>query len=317
MDRIGAMQAFVKVIETGGFSAAARRLNISTSRVTMHVKSIEDQLGVLLLNRSTRKVSATETGHGYYERCIQILADIAEAEEIAQVSQIKPQGILRLNVAQPIPPVIAAPLAEFGALYPDASVRLTVTSRIVDLIEEGFDLAIRITPVNDSSLIRRQLATYRMVICGAPDYFARHGQPEHPAQLVNHNCLFFYDALWSKEWHFGTQAQEQVVRLSGNMETNSVVSLRTAAVLSQGLICAPAFMVEAELNSGRLIPILTEFSRSEFSIDALYPNRRHLAPKVRCFIDILLKHFREMDRSGSHARLGLEKVIDAFPAMTA
>ncbi|HEY3791087.1 MAG TPA: LysR family transcriptional regulator [Bradyrhizobium sp.] len=317
MDRFGAMNAFTKVVETGGFSAAARRLNSSTSRVTVQVKSIEDQLGVLLLNRSTRKVSPTEIGHAYYEHCVHILSDIEDAEQIVQASQIKPRGILRLNVAQSIPAVIAGPVVEFGALYPDASVRLTVTSAMVDLIEEGFDLAIRVAPVHDSSLIRRQLATYRMVICGAPDYFARHGRPEQPADLMRHNCLFFYDAFWGKEWHFGYPEREEIVRLSGNMETNSVVALRMAAVSGQGLICAPAFMVEAELNSGQLVPVLTDVLRAEFSIDALYPNRRHLPPKVRCFIDILLKHFRAKDRSNPHESLGTENAIGVFPEMTA
>jgi DNA-binding transcriptional LysR family regulator len=293
MDRLTAMTTFVKVVENGGFSAASRRLNISPSIVTTHVKSLEDRLGALLLNRSTRKISLTEIGRAYFERCVHILSEIAEADEVAGASQMKPRGVLRLNVAQAIPPVIATPLAEFAVRYPDASVHLTVTSRMVDLIEEGYDLAIRITPVNETSLILRRLARYRMVVCGSPNYFARWGRPEHPTDLAGHNCLLFYDSLWGREWHFTGPEGEQTVRLSGDMETNSVATLRLAAVLGQGLICAPSFMVAADLKSGQLVPILTKFLPFEFSVDALYPHRRHLSAKVRSFIDLATEHFRD------------------------
>jgi DNA-binding transcriptional LysR family regulator len=293
MDRLTAMTSFVKVVENGGFSAAARRLDLSASMVTMHVKSLEDRLGVLLLNRSTRNVSPTEVGQAYYERCVQILGEIDEANQLAQSSQLKPRGVLRLNVAQAIPAAIAPPMAEFVALYPDVSVRMTVTSRMVDLIEEGFDLAIRLAPAHDSSLIVRRLAAYRMVVCGSPDYFARRGRPKRPAELTGHNCLLFYDSRWGKEWRFAGPSGEETVRVSGDLATNSIVALREASILGQGLICAPRFMVDAELKAGRLDSVLAEFMPFEFSIDALYPNRRYVAAKVRSFIDLLAKHFHE------------------------
>ena len=297
MDRLSAMSSFVKVVEDGGFSAAARRLDISTSVVTTHVKSLEDRLGVLLLNRSTRKVSLTEVGQAYYERCVQILSEIDDADQIAESSQMKPRGVLRLNVAEAIPPVLAAPLAEFGTLYPDASVRVSVTSRMVDLIEEGFDLAIRVIPVSDSSLIVRRLASYRFVVCGAPGYLARHGRPERPAELVDHNCLLFYDSPWGKEWRFAGPEGEQIIRVSGNLQTNNVVALRSAAILGQGLISAPLFMVASDLKAGALVPILTRFLTTESSVDAIYPNRRYVAAKVRTFIDVVAKHFHEANWS--------------------
>jgi DNA-binding transcriptional LysR family regulator len=293
MNRLTAMTSFVKVVENAGFSAAARRLDLSTSVVTMHVKSLEDRLGVLLLNRSTRNVSPTEVGQAYYERCLQILGEIDEADEIAQSSRLKPRGVLRLNVAQPIPAVIAAPLAKFVSLYPDVSVRMTVTSRTVDLIEEGYDLAIRIAPPSDSRLIIRRLAAYRMVVCGAPSYFAQRGRPEQPADLARHNCLLFYDSPWGKEWRFAGPNGEETVRVSGDLETNSIVALRQAAVLGQGLICAPGFMVDAELSTGQLVAVLAASLPFELSIDALYPSRRYVAAKVRSFIDALAKHFHQ------------------------
>jgi DNA-binding transcriptional LysR family regulator len=295
MDRLTTITSFVKVVENSGFSAAARRLNISPSLVTTHVKVLEDELGVLLLNRSTRKVSLTEVGHSYYEHCVHILAELEEANEIAQASQAKPRGVLRLNVAQAIPPLIATPMAEFVALYPDVAVRLTVTSRMVDLIEEGYDLTLRLIPVRDSSLIVRHLTNYRMVVCGAPSYFERRGRPQRPAELEKHNCLLFYDSLWGKDWHFSGPDGELSVHISGDLETNSVVSLRSAALLGQGLMCVPIFMVASDLKSGALVPILSEFMPFEFSMDALYPNRRYVAAKVRYFIDLLGKHFRHVN----------------------
>jgi DNA-binding transcriptional LysR family regulator len=293
MDRLAAMTSFVKVVENGGFSAAARRLDISTSIVTTHIQSLEGLLGVRLLNRSTRKVGLTEVGQAYYERCVQILSDIDEANQIAEATQIKPRGVLRLNVAYAVPPVIAPSIAEFVALYPEASVRVTMTSRMPDLIEEGFDLSIRVVAASDSNLIVRHLGTYRWVVCGSPSYFASHGQPQHPAELVHHNCLMFYDSPLGRSWRFEGPEGEQVLSLSGNVEANDGESLLQTAILGQGLVCFPSFMVASELKSGQLLPVLSKFLRAESHIDAFYPHRRHLSAKVRSFIDLVAKNFRE------------------------
>ena len=205
MDRVSCMLSFVKVVENGGFSAAARQLHNSTSVVTTHVKFLEDRLGVRLLNRSTRSVSLTEAGQAYYDRCVEILCEIEDAEEAAQLLQAKPRGTLRLNVAPAVPALIAPSIAEFRALCPDVSIHLAATSRMVNLIEEGFDLAIRFVAIADSSLILRRLATFQLVVCGSPEYLARHGQPEHPSELSKHNCLIYYDSSFGKdgkEWRF-------------------------------------------------------------------------------------------------------------------
>jgi DNA-binding transcriptional LysR family regulator len=292
MDRLSAMTSFVKVVENGGFSAAARRLDISTSIVTTHIQALEDLLGVRLLNRSTRKVSLTDVGQAYYERCVQILSDIEEANQIAEATQIKPRGILRLNVASAVPPVIAPSIAEFVALYPDTSVRVTMTSRMPDLIEEGFDLSIRVAPASDLNLIVRHLGTYRWMVCGAPSYFASHGRPQHPAELAQHNCLIYYDSPWGRAWEFAGPDGKQVVSLSGNLEANDGEALRQAGILGQGLVCVPSFMVADQLKSGQLLPILQKFLPAESHIDAFYPHRRHLSAKVRSFIDLVTKNFR-------------------------
>src|SRR5580704_6252419 len=175
MDRITSMTTFVKVVDAGGFSAAARALSISPSVVTNHIQSLEERLGVRLLNRSTRKVNLTEVGHAFYDRCVRIIAELDDAEQVAEALQSKPRGNLRLNTAVAIPPIIAPVIAEYVALYPEASVSVVATGRMVDLVEEGFDLAIRVTPIPTSSLIVRHLASYRFAVYGAPDYFASRG----------------------------------------------------------------------------------------------------------------------------------------------
>ena len=299
MDRVSSMLSFVKVVEQGGFSAAARQLNLATSVVTTHVKSFEERLGVRLLNRTTRSVSLTEAGRAYYERCVQILSEIEDAEEAAQVLQSKPRGILRLNTSPGMPQLIAPSIAEYSGLYPDVTVHLAATSRMLDLVEEGFDLAIWYAAVADPSLIVRRLAHYRMIICASPEYLAKHGRPEHPSELTEHDAVIFYDAptlgKHGREWQFTGPDGDFSVQLSGTLETNSSIAFRGAAVHSQGIILAPAPLMFDDLRAGVLVPILSEFLPKQFSIDALYPNREHLPAKVRTFIDLLVENFRQID----------------------
>src|ERR1700751_1765749 len=186
MDRMTSMATFVKVVESGGFSAAGRALSMSPSMVTAHVQALEERLGVRLLNRSTRRISLTEAGHAYYERCLQILAEADDAAQIAQALQSSPRGPLRLNTSIAIPPLLAPVIAEFVALYPEVSGNLTMTDRMIDLVEEGFDLAVRNMSVRDSSLVVRRVATYRFVVCGAPGYLGVRGIPRPPDDMAQH-----------------------------------------------------------------------------------------------------------------------------------
>src|SRR5262245_29190698 len=293
MDRMTSMATFVKVVESGGFSAAARALGISPSMVTTHVRALEERLAVRLLNRSTRKVSLTEAGHAYYERCLQILMDVEEAERIAEALQSTPRGTLRLNTSVAIPPFLAPVIAEFVSLYPEVSVNLAMTDRMIDLVEEGFDLAVRNMLVPDSSLIARCVATYRYVVCGSPDYLAGRGVPREPADLANHNCLIYSHSAWGNEWRFAGPNGEQSVAVAGNLHANSDNALRLAAVHGQGLALAPSFLLIHEIQSGRLVPVLAEFLQTDHAINAIYPHRHHLSAKVRSFIDLLVKHFHE------------------------
>jgi DNA-binding transcriptional LysR family regulator len=299
MDRVSSMLSFVKVVEHGGFSSAARQLNLATSVVTTHVKSLEDRLHVRLLNRTTRNVSLTEAGEAYYERCVQILSEIENAEEAAQVLQSKPRGILRLNTSPGIPRLIAPSIAEYGALYPDVTVHLAATGRILDLVEEGFDLALWFAAVADPSLIVRRLAHYRMVVCASPEYLARRGRPKHPSELTKHNCVIFYDAptlgKHGRDWQFSGADGDFSVQTSGTLETNSFITFREAAIHGQGIIMTPRPLVFDDLRAGTLVPILSEFLPKQFSVDALYPNREYLPAKVRTFIDLLAKNLRQID----------------------
>jgi DNA-binding transcriptional LysR family regulator len=293
MDRVTTIMSFVKVVDTGGFAAAARALDLSPSMVTNHIQYLEERLGVRLLHRTTRKVNLTEVGQAYYARCVRILAELEEADHVAEELQSKPRGKLRLHTSPGMPAAIAPVIARFVALFPEVSVDIVATGRMADLVEEGFDLAIRGHLIPNSSLIIRRLATYRSVVCGAPEYLATRGTPERPSDLANHNCLHFWEAAWDgRAWHFMQGEADQAVAISGNLTVNNVDSLRLAALLGQGLISLPHFMVCDEVKSGRLVPVLTEFPTPEMPLNAIYPHRQFVPAKVRSFIDLALKEFQ-------------------------
>ncbi|HLN08921.1 MAG TPA: LysR family transcriptional regulator [Xanthobacteraceae bacterium] len=293
MDRLTSMTTFVKVVEHGGFSAAARALDMSPSMVTTHVQALEERLGVRLLNRSTRRVGLTEVGQAYFERCVQILAELDDADQVAQALHSTPRGTLRLNTSIVMPPFIGPVIAEYVKRHPDVGVELVISDRMVDLVEEGYDLSIRVTPIPDSSLIVRRLASYHLVVCAAPEYLAARGAPRQPSDLSHHNCLVFSQSPWDSEWRFAGPGGEQRIQVSGNMRSNSAVALRLAALHGQGLLATMSFQVADDIKSGRLIPVLTEFLATELSILAVYPHRHRLSAKVRSFIDMLARHFRE------------------------
>ena len=293
MDRMTAMATFVKVVEAGGFAAAARKLKMSPSTVTEHIQSLETRLGVRLLNRSTRKLSVTDVGKSYYERCLQILADADDADNVVQASQSTPRGKLSLNASVAIPPLLAPVIAEFTALYPEVTVSVNTSDRMVDIVEEGFDLAVRLLPVPESSLIVKTIGTFRLVLCASPDYLSTRGRPAKPDDLADHNCLNFASSPWGGDWHFNGPDGEQTVTVSGNMESNSAVALRLAAVNGQGLALLPGFLVADEIRTGRLVPVLASFLRAEHSVYAVYPHRHHLSAKVRSFLELVTKHHRE------------------------
>lgn len=288
MDRLTGMTVFARVAESGGFSAAARRLNMSTTMVSNHVQALEAHLSARLLNRTTRKVSLTEVGQAFYERCIRILADLDEAERAAGELQSTPRGTLRLYTSSNMVRFIGPIVAEYLSLYPEASVELATGERLVDLVEEGIDLAIRSTPVPSSSLIVRNLATWRHILCCSPAYLETHPAPKSPADLAHHNCVRYTHYPFGDDWRFAhVDGGIASVRVSGNLISASGDVLRLAALRGQGIFLAPSFVIGDEIETGKLVPLLPDFRPVEFSISAIYPTRHHLSAKVRGFIDLL------------------------------
>jgi DNA-binding transcriptional LysR family regulator len=297
MDRLTSLTAFVRVVDSGGFSAAGRRLNMSTTMVSNHVQALEDRLGVRLLNRTTRKVSLTEVGRTYYDRCVQILADIEQADDIAGALHSTPRGTLRIHTHTATVPFVAPVVAEFLKVYPNVRVDLSMGERDVDMIDEGFDVAVRMIPPPDSSLILRSFATWRHVLCCSQDYLDRHGGLRQLSDLSMHDCIRHANYPYQDEWRFIDRKGEPAsVKVSGRFISNSGEALRTAALQGVGIFLAAGFLVHGDLEAGRLVRLLPEYRPVELSMNAVYPHRHHLSAKVRTFIDMLVNHGAEQQK---------------------
>ena len=298
MDRLTSLTVFVRVVDSGGFSAAARRLNMSTTMVSNHVQALEDRLGVRLLNRTTRKVSLTEVGEAYYERCTQILADLEEADRIAGALQSTPRGTLRLYTAHPHRPIPRAGRRRVpGARIPEVAVELTIGERMSTWSRRGSTSRSAPTPPPDSSLIVRRLATWRHVLCCSPGYLEEHRTPAAALRPRRAQLPALCRYPFGDEWRFADRNGEPAsVRVSGNLVTNSGETLRRAALAGAGIFLAPGFLVADDLEVGRLVRLLPEYRPVEFAINAIYPHRHHLSAKVRGFIDLLVRHAAEQQK---------------------
>jgi DNA-binding transcriptional LysR family regulator len=297
MDRLTSLTTFVRVVDSGGFSAAGRRLNMSTTMVSNHVHALEERLGARLLHRTTRKVSLTEVGKAYYDRCTQILADLEQADDIAGALQSTPRGTLRIYTATHMVPFVAPAVTEFLASYPEVKIDLTMGEREIDMIDEGFDLAIRLTPQADSSLIIRSLATWRHVLCCSPAYLEKYGPPQQLSDLTDRNCVRHALYPFGDDWHFLDPKGAPVsVRVSGNLITNSGETLRLAALQGISIALAAGFLIGDDLQAGRLVRLLPDYRPAENTVNAVYPHRHHLSAKVRSFIDLLVRHSAEQQK---------------------
>ena len=297
MDRMASLTAFVRVVESGGFTAAARRLNLSPSMVSNHLQALEDSLGVRLLNRTTRRVSLTEIGRDYYERCSQILLELAEADEVASALQGTPRGRLRVYCHPGLGPFVALVATRFLSQYSDVSLELLTGDTMIDLVQEGFDLAIMPMSPPDSTLIRRTLAKWHYVLCCAPAYLDTHAAPRTPADLPNHNCLLVRTSAFGSEFRFVDPAGSPVsARVSGNLVSTSLDLMRRAVTAGLGLWLCPPFVVSDLLASGALVPLLPDYGTPEQEMVALYPHRRQLSTKVRLFLDMLVDRFADEQR---------------------
>ena len=288
MDRLTQITTFVRVVELRGFAAAARDLKLAPSVVTTQIQALEQRLGVRLLNRNTRSVRPTEVGAAYFERCLDLLKRADLADDLAQSMQAAPSGMLRLNVSLPMVDLVTPVISEYARQYPEVSVRMIMTGRQIDLIDEQFDLAIRHGMPNNGSLIVRKLAEVSLVVCASPKYFAERPMPEKPSDLVNHNCLIYTDSGAADRWPiFSTDSE---MSLHGNFQTNSVSALRSAAENGQGIVVMPQFAAARSLAAGRLIPLLQQYTTVKKPITVIYPHRGLVPTKTTVFVDMLTKH---------------------------
>jgi DNA-binding transcriptional LysR family regulator len=296
MDRLVNLTAFVRVVENGGFTAAARHLNLSTTMVSNHVHELEDRLGARLLNRTTRKVSLTEIGRQYYERSLHILAEFDEADRAAGALNATPRGRLRVHCHPALTRFIAPVVTAYLRDNPDVSIDLRRGDQMIDLLEEEFDLAIRINVPPDSSLMVRQLANWRYIVCCSPSYLEAHPEPVSPADLSAHNCILYTFNPFGDEWRFiNPDGGPLTVRVAGNLVTSDTELRLHAVIAGLGLGFFPPFNIHEELRTGSLVPLLRNYGTPELSIAALYPHRQHLAAKMRVFIDALARAFAGRD----------------------
>jgi DNA-binding transcriptional LysR family regulator len=293
MDRFTGLSVFAKVVEAANFAAAGRRLGMSPAMVSKHVQTLEERLGVRLLNRTTRRVSATEVGQNYYEHCLRILAELEEADGAARDLQTVPRGLLKVTA-----PVtfgirqIAPAIADYLVSYPGVTIDLSLENSYVDLLEKQFDLAIRLGHLPDSSLIARKLGEVETILCASPGYLQKNGTPQTPHVLGKHNCLVYSNAVAQNVWTFVDQrGKEAAVRVSGRFLTNGADAICALALKDAGVALVPDYLVADDLTAGRLIRLLPEYTTQATPIYAVYPHSRYLSAKTRTFIDFFASRF--------------------------
>ncbi len=293
MDKLDAMRAYAKVVATGSFAEAGRQLGLTRSAVSKGVMELEQILGARLLDRTTRRVSTTEAGIAYFERCVDILSRIEETE--MQVSRLhaEPKGVLKVNAPMSFGALyLGEAVAAFMAAYPELRVELTLSDRFIDPVEEGVDVTIRIAQLQDSSLIARKLASTRILLAASPDYLARHGTPTTPGDLADHRCLVFGHTTTLQRWQITGRDGEAInVPITSVLCSNNGDVLRSAALAGEGITRLPTFLIGPDIRAGRLSVVLPDFAISELGIYALYVPNRYLAAKVRAFIDFLGERF--------------------------
>lgn len=292
IDTLTGMAVFARVVECGGFSAAARSLGLSKSAVSKQVAALEERLGARLLHRTTRRMSLTEPGAAFLDACRLVLAEAEAAEAAVGALQAEPRGVLRVNAPMTFGTMhLSAAIPDFLARYPMLSVDLVLNDRFVDLVEEGFDVAVRIGELADSSLMVRRLAPMRRVLVASKAYLDAHGRPRTLADLSRFDCLSYAYSSTADEWRFDGPAGEESVRVKGRLRANNGEALKAAAMAGMGIISAPTFIVGPELMAGRLERVLPAYEWRRAAIHAVWPPGRQPAPKVRAIVDFLARRF--------------------------
>lgn len=291
MDRFADMQMYVRVVEAGSISAAAERLNLAKSAVSRRLAELEARLGVSLIHRTTRRLNLTDSGRDYYARCVTILADVEEAESAVSQAHRALKGSLKVALPLAFGLLHLAPLIQaFMTEHPDVRFELDFNDRQIDLMQEGFDLAVRIATLEDSSLIARRLAPIRHLVCASPAYLARHGTPHAAVDLARHACLAYSNVRDPGLWNYrGPGGESGQVRVPVRLAASSGEFLMRAAIAGEGLVLLPSFYVHEALRAGQLLPLLTDHVWPELAAYAVYPPTRHLSSRARAFIDCLVE----------------------------
>lgn len=292
MDRLNGMHTFVEVVQSGSFTAAAEKMRLSRAQVSKSVMQLESHLGTRLLNRTTRRISLTEVGRIYFERCKAILKEIEEVESIAGDQATKPHGTLKLGVPTSFGMLhLNEAIPKFIKQYPEVQVELSLSDRFIDVVAEGFDLVIRIAELEDSSLIARKMAPCKRLFCASPEYLSQSGTPINPQELIHHQCLVYSNEARPEFWEIEGPEGPESIKVNGPMCADNGDALKAAAVAGLGIALVPTFIVGPDLASGRLQQVLPDYCPPEISIYAVFPSHRYLSAKVRTFIDFLSDYF--------------------------
>jgi len=294
MDTLTRMRAFIDVVEAEGFSAAARKIGRSKALLSKYVRELEDELGALLLNRTTRQFSLTEAGHTYYRRASEIVREVDSLADAVRESSGDVRGRIKLSAPRTFADApIGQSLVDFAKQYPEIVLDIHLDDRFVDLVEEGFDLAIRISRLENSSLIARRLSPFSVRVCGSPELIEKVGMPVHPRDIGHAPCIIDTNGRWLANWPFkGDDDDTTSVAVSGPIEVNSPMVARAAAVSGLGFAVLPDFIAAPDIMSGRLVPVLDDRILQGGGIFAVYPHRRYLPAKVRVFVDFLVQWFK-------------------------
>ncbi|MHA7776349.1 LysR family transcriptional regulator [Roseibium sp. M-1] len=292
MDAITRMRCFIQVVDSNGFSAAAREMGRSKALVSKYVGELEDELGVRLLNRTTRQVSMTEVGEAYYKEAVEILQRIDDLQASVQSSHQEVRGRLRVSAPRSMgDDLLNRAMMHFLVRYPEINLDLRLEDRFVDLVEEGFDLAVRVTQLEDSSLIARRIAPFRTVVCATAEVIERFGAPKVPADLASRPCIIDTNYRYKQNWAFQKNGERLSVAVKGPLEVNSAAAAREAALCGLGFLRTPFFFVSEDIENGNFIVLLEDFEEPMRGIHAVYPHRRHLSAKVRAFVDFLVEWY--------------------------
>jgi len=288
------MKAFTAVADAGGFSSAARRSNLTKALLSKYVAQLEESLNVRLFNRTTRQVSLTEVGRAYYTRCIPLLEELDELEAVVQDIHTTPSGELNISAPTSFSEIhLMQVVSNFTRQYPDIRINMVLTDRVVDIVDEGFDLALRIGILPDSSLIARRLSTIRTVACASPEYLQQYGEPDCPEDLLHHSCIIDTNYKSGITWQFEWDGNVQSISIQGRYYINSAVAVKKLALAHNGIALCPTFVSGKAIKDKKLKIVLSKYKIETFGLHAVYSDRRHLSTKVQLFMALLKEYFSE------------------------